>query len=216
MSTFPRSPRLLKGALVAVDPLEPVPSVIVFQYNPDLLTRTLRAQAAGAEADRAEALRLKGPPEETIKLDVEIDATDQLEQAKAPATRLGLHPTLATLELLLYPKASGVIANEALSAAGMIEIVPPAAPLTLFVWGPKRVLPVRLTEFTITEEAFDPGLNPVRARVALGLRVLNYTDLGLASPGGALFMGHQIAKEAMARIGGLVDVASITGVSLGG
>jgi hypothetical protein len=216
MTTFPRSPRLLKGALVTLDPLEPIPSVVVFQYNPDLLTRTLRAQTAGADADRSEVLRLKGPPEETIKLDVEIDATDQLEQARAPATQLGLHATLAALELLLYPKASRVIANEALSAAGVIEIVAPAAPLTLFVWGVKRVLPVRLTDFTITEEAFDPALNPVRARVSLGLRVLNYADLGLASPGGALFMGHQLGKEAMAKIGSAIDVAALTGVSLGG
>jgi hypothetical protein len=202
MTTFPNSPRLQKGAIVGLDPANPLASVIVFQYNPDTLTRTLTAQTSGGDADKGEALRLKGPPQESIKLDIEIDAADQLEQAKPPSTTMGLYPTLASLEMLLYPKSSLVIANEALLRMGMIEIVPPEAPLTLFVWGLNRVLPVRLTSFSITEEAFDPNLNPIRAKVSLEMRVLNYQDLGLDSVGGALFMGHQIAKETMATISG--------------
>ena len=200
MTTFPNSPRLQKGAIIGLDPANPQASVIVFQYNPDTLTRTLTAQTSGRDADQGEVLRLKGPPQETIKLDVEIDATDQLEQAKEPATTMGIYPILASLEMLLYPKSRLVIANEVLMNMGMIEIIPPEAPLTLFAWGAKRVLPVRLTSFTITEEAFDPSLNPIRARVSLDMRVLNYQDLGLASVGGALFMAHQIAKETMATI----------------
>lgn len=202
MTTFPNSPRLQKGAIVGLDLANPLASVIVFQYNPDTLTRTLTAQTSGGDADKGEALRLKGPPQESIKLDIEIDAADQLEQAKPPATTMGLYPTLASLEMLLYPKSSLVIANEALLRMGMLEIIPPEAPLTLFVWGLNRVLPVRLTSFSITEEAFDPNLNPIRAKVSLEMRVLNYQDLGLDSVGGALFMGHQIAKETMATISG--------------
>ena len=200
MTTFPNSPHLQKGAIIGLDPANPQTSIIVFQYNPDTLTRTLTSQTSGSNADQGEVLRLKGPPQETIKLDVEIDATDQLEQAKEPATTMGIYPILASLEMLLYPKSRLVIANEVLMNMGMIEIVPPEAPLTLFAWGAKRVLPVRLTSFTITEEAFDPSLNPIRARVSLDMRVLNYQDLGLASVGGALFMAHQIAKETMATI----------------
>src|SRR5262245_5282666 len=116
MTTFPGSPRLLKGAIVELDPFNPLASIIVFQYNPDTLTRTLTAQTSGGNADRGEALRLKGPPEEKISLEVEIDASDQLEQAKFPATQLGVHPTLASLEMLLYPKSALVIANEVLMA----------------------------------------------------------------------------------------------------
>jgi hypothetical protein len=194
----------MKGAIIGMDPLNPVASVIIFQYNPDQLTRTLSAQTSGADnADRGEALRLKGPPRETISLEVEIDATDQLEQGNATATSMGLHPTLASLEMLLYPKSSLTIANEALATVGMIEIIPPEAPLTLFVWGPRRTLPVRITEFTLTEEAFDTSLNPIRAKAGLSLRVLNYQDLGLLSVGGALFMANQVAKEVMASIGGV-------------
>lgn len=208
MSSFPGSPKVMKGAIIGLDPFNPLASVIIFQYNPDTLTRTLTAQTTGSDnADKGEALRLKGPPKETIKLDVEIDAADQLEQAKAPATSMGLYPTLASLEMLLYPKSALTIANEVLAAVGIIEVIPPEAPMTLFVWGPKRTLPARLTEFTITEEAFDPNLNPIRAKVGLSLRVLNYHDLGLPSAGGALFMAHQVAKEVMATIGGAGAIA---------
>ncbi len=217
MSSFPGSPKVMKGAIIGLDPLNPLASVIIFQYNPDLLTRTLTAQTSGSDnADRGEALRLKGPPKETIKLDVEIDAADQLEQANPLATSMGLYPTLASLEMLLYPKSARTIANEALAATGIIEIIPPEAPMTLFVWGLKRTLPVRLTEFTITEEAFDLNLNPIRAKVGLSLRVLNYQDLGMSSAGGALFMAHQVAKEVMATLGGAATIASGIRVQIGG
>lgn len=210
MSSFPGSPRLQKGAIVGLDPTNPLASVIVFQYNPDTLTRSLTAQTTEGEANRGEALRLKGPPQETMSLDVEIDATDQLEQGDSTATSMGIYPALAALEMLLYPKSALVIANEALAAVGIIEIIPPEAPLTLFVWGLKRVVPVRLTNFSITEEAFDPGLNPIRAKVSLGMRVLSYYDLGLYSAGGALFMAHQVAKEVMATIGSANNLGAIS------
>ncbi|CAN5631066.1 hypothetical protein BH23GEM10_BH23GEM10_00160 [soil metagenome] len=202
MTSFPRSPQIQKGAIIGLDPLNPVASVIVFQYNPETMTRTLTARAAGPDGDPGEALRLQGPPEETIDLSIEIDATDQLEHARAPATTMGVSPTLASLEMLLYPKSALVIANTVLLAAGIIEVIPPEAPLTLFVWSPSRVLPVRLTRLTIAEEAYDPNLNPIRARVDLGLKVLSYHELGMLSVGGALFLGHQLIKEVMATVGG--------------
>jgi hypothetical protein len=212
MTTFPGAPRVLKGAIVGLDPLNPLASVIIFQYNPDTLRRTLQAQAAGrtGEGDRSEALRLRGAPVENITLEVEIDATDQLATANPLATSMGVYPQLSALEMLLYPKSALVIANTVLALAGTIELIPPEAPLTLFVWGPKRVLPVRLTSFSITEEAYDTALNPIRAKVNLGLRVLSYSDLPLTHPGYYLFLAHQVTKEVMATIGsaaGLVDVA---------
>ncbi len=215
MTTFPGSPRVQKGAIIGLDPFNPLASVVVFQYNPDTLTRTLRAQTTGGNPDRGEALRLKGPPEETIKLDVEIDAADQLERADSQATSMGIYPALASLEMLLYPKSALVIANEALLLAGIVEVIPPEAPLTLFVWGPKRIVPVRLTDLSITEEAFDPVLNPIRAKISLGVKVLTYHDLGLVSAGGALFMAHQVIKEVMATIGGVGTITGAGSVSLG-
>ena len=200
MTAFPGSPRLVKGALIGVDPLNPVKSAVVFQYNPDTMTRRLEARAATGEGDRGEAQRLTGPPKETITLSVEIDATDQLEQGDPLATTIGLHPTLAALELMLYPKSAVVIANMALSFVGTIEILPMEGPFLLLVWGTQRVLPVRLGSVTITEEAHDPLLNPIRAKAELSLEVLSYQNLGVLHQGHWLFLSHQIAKEGLARL----------------
>ena len=220
MTSFPRSPLLQKGALIGLDPFNPLASVIIFQYNPEKLTRTVTAQTSGEDGDPNEALRLTGPPKENIKADIEIDAADQLETGDPLAGELGIHPTLASLEMLLYPKTAIVIANEVLKAVGTIEVIPPEAPLTLFVWGIKRVLPVRVTSFTITEEAFDPNLNPIQAKVTLDMDVLTYQDLGLLSVGGALHMAHTIIKEVMATIGGASNIAgAVSGsvnLSIGG
>src|SRR5215217_6793872 len=120
MSTFPGSPRVIKGALVGMDIFNPLASVIVFQYNPDTVTRTLQAQTAGEGGARSEVTRLKGAPVETIKLDVEVDATDQLERADPLATSLGIYPQLSALEMLIYPKSALVVANTVLLAAGML------------------------------------------------------------------------------------------------
>jgi hypothetical protein len=212
MTDFPGSPRLLKGALVGIDIFNPLASVIVFQYNPDTLTRTLQPQNMGDQSgDRAEVTRLKGAPVETIKLDAEIDATDQLETGDGNAVSMGIYPQLSALEMLIYPKSALVIANTILLAAGTIEIVPPVGPLTLLVWGLKRVLPVRLTDFSITEEAYDVNLNPIRAKVSLGLRVLSYNDLSITNPGYHLFLAHQIVKETMATIGSVNNLGAVTG-----
>ena len=198
MSTFPGSPRLMKGALIGVDPLNPLGAVVVFQYNPDTMTRKLEPRAVAAEGDRGEAFRLTGAPKETITLSIEIDATDQLEQANPLAIATGIYPTLAALEIMLYPKSAVVLINSALSVVGTIEVIPAEAPMTLFVWGPQRVLPVRVTSFSITEEAHDQLLNPIRAKVDLSLAVLSYQDLPLLSAGRVMFLAHHIVKEVMA------------------
>ena len=172
----------------------------MFQYNPDSLTRTIHPLTAGADAEKGDVLRLRGPVQETIRLDGEIDATDQLEAGDKDTIKLGLLPALAALEILVYPRSGVMMLNQALSAAGVIEIIPAPAPLTFLIWNAARILPVRLQDFTITEEAFDTKLNPIRAKVTLNLRVLTYTDLGLLTTGGAFFMAHQVAKEALANL----------------
>jgi hypothetical protein len=208
MTTFTGSPKVMKGAIIGVDLFNPLASIVVFQYNPDAVTRTLQPQAAGEGASRSEAMRLKGPPLETIRMDVEIDATDQLEKADPNATNFGIYPQLSALEMLVYPKTALVVANTVLLALGTQEVIQPMAPFTLLVWGPKRVVPVRLADFSIAEEAFDVNLNPIRARVSLGLRVLSYNDLPRTHPGYALFLVHQGIKEAMA---GLNSVSTLSG-----
>ncbi len=212
MTTFPGSPKLTKGAIIGIDPLNPLASVIIFQYNPKSLTRRLEAQTTGQDGARSEVLRLSGPPVETITIsELALDATDQLEQGQATATTMGIYPQLSALEMLLYPKSALVIANTALLAAGTIEVVPPEAPFTLFVWGVKRVLPVRITGFTITEQEYDPNLNPIRATVNLSMRVLTYNDFPVTHPGYALFLAHQVVKETMAVVGSVSDVGAVAG-----
>jgi hypothetical protein len=201
MTSFPGSPRLLKGGIVLIDPTTAaVVHIIALQYNPDTLTRTLQVRGAGAEGgDRSEALRLKGPPVETIKLDAEIDATDQLELADAQTAQLGIFPQLAVLETIVYPTSGQLLSNNSLAQAGTLEIAPMEAPLTLFIWSKNRIMPVRLTDFSITEESFDTALNPIRAKVSLGMRVLSVDDLGFDHKGGNLFMNYLQQKEQLAQ-----------------
>ncbi len=197
MTTHPNTPKLIKGGLVLLDPeTVQVKEVIVLQYNPETMTRSFQIQGADGEGgDRSQALRLKGPPVESYKLDAELDATDLLEQADSEATTVGLHRELAVLESLIYPASADIINNEQMAASGTLEILPMESPLTLFVWSKERVLPVRVTELSVTEEAYDPALNPIRAKVSLGLRVLSIDDLGFSHIGSQLYMTYLQNKE---------------------
>ncbi|NJL63202.1 MAG: hypothetical protein HC836_14135 [Richelia sp. RM2_1_2] len=218
MISFPGSPRLLKGGIVLIDPNNSqVQRIIVMQYNPDTLSRTLQVQGVGGESgDRQEALRLKGPPVETIKLDAEIDATDQLEFPKqnSSTAELGIFPQLAALETIIYPSSGQLQNNNSQAIMGTLEIAPMETFLSLFVWSQNRILPVRLTEFSITEEAFDTSLNPIRAKVSLGMQVLNINDLGFNHKGGNLFMVYQRQKEQFVRRNrpGIFSSLGITGI----
>lgn len=216
MSSFPDSPRLVRGGIVLVDPATgAVQQIIALQYNPDSVQRSLQVRGVGQESgDHLEALRLKGPPIETIKLDAELDATDALEGNDAQAVAAGLHAQLAALEILVYPTSAQLISANAQSAGGSLEIAPALAPLPLFVFGARRILPVRITELSIAEEAFDAGLNPIRAKVSLGLRVLSVDDLGFDAKGGSLFMTYLQSKEQHARQArrGTFATLGITGI----
>jgi hypothetical protein len=211
MSAFPGSPRTIRGGIVLLDPASSaVRRVIGLQYNPESVTRTLQAQATGEGGTRSEALRLKGPPVETITLDAEIDAADQLEfpTQNPAAVQLGIAPQLAALETIVYPASDALETNRRLAAQGTLEIAPMEAPLALFVWSKNRVVPVRITEFSIVEEAFDPALNPIRAKVSLGLRVLSVDDLGFEHRGASIYLAYHRQKEALAqrdRAGSLSD-----------
>jgi hypothetical protein len=213
--SYPRSPRLLKGGIVLIDPDSgAVQRVISLQYNPEKVTRSFQAKGVGADSgDRSQALRLKGPAIETIKIEADIDATDQLETADSQTTQLGIHPQLAALEMILYPTTSHLQSNNRLAEAGTLEIAPMQSPLMLFVWSRSRVVPVRLTELSITEEAFDPALNPIQAKVTLGMRVLSVDDLGFNEKGGSLYLSYQQQKEQLA---GKSHGAALSALGLGG
>jgi hypothetical protein len=201
MSGLSRSPRIVKAGIVLVDPdTAQVRRVIALQYNPEKLTRSLQVQGSGDNADRSEALRLKGPAVETFRLEADIDAADQLEFPDQHATivEAGIAPQLAVLESLVNPAAADLLAGKALAAAGTLEIAPMESALAIFVWGASRIVPVRVTEFSITEEAFDTALNPINAKVSLGLRTLSVDDLGFDHKGGGLFMAYLQSREKLA------------------
>lgn len=188
----------LNGGIVLIDAeTAAVQRVIAFEINPDTVTRTFQMRGVSGEGgDRIEALRLKGPPVETLKLEVVIDA--MIGAGNPTIAEVGLHPQLAALELLCYPRSADLLFEKSKADAGTLEIAPAMSPLPLLVWGPKRIVPVRVTELSVTEEEFDEKLNPVRAKVGLGLRVLTVDDLGFGNKGGELFMTHLTAREQLA------------------
>ena len=208
------SPRLIKGGLVVLDAASgAVKRTIALQYNPDTLSRSYQVQGVGGEGggDRAQPFRLKGPAIETIKLEAEIDATDSLERPdqNANAVQYGIAPQLAVLESLVNPTTAELLALNAQSRSGTLEILPPEAPLVLFIWSSSRVVPVRVTDFSITEEAFDAALNPTRAKVSLGLRVMTTDDLGFDHRGGSIFINHLRTREALAGKTGAASLQSL-------
>jgi len=218
MTTFPGSPTLLKGGIVLLDPETGAvrQPVIALQYNPETITRSFQIQAVGESADRSQALRIKGPAVESYKLEIVLSAADALEfPADNPDTvRFGLQPQLAVLEALVHPASARLLSNNSMAASGTLEIVPMEQPLTLFVWSRTRVVPVRVTDLSITEEAFDPDLNPIQAKVSLGLRVLSVNDLGFDHKGGSLFMAYLQQKERLAAKspGGALSAFGIGGI----
>jgi hypothetical protein len=215
MTGFSRSPRLAKAGLALIDPESgAIVRIISLQYNSEKLTRSLQVQPAGDEADRSQALRLRGPAVETFTLEAVLDATDQLEfpDANAAAVEAGLFPQIAAMETLVYPTSAQLRTQDALASSGTLEIAPIETPLALFIWSRHRIVPVRVTELSITEEAFDPNLNPILATVSLGLRSLSVDDLGFAHRGGGLFMAYLAAKEQLAR---KAPAASLTTFGIG-
>jgi hypothetical protein len=214
MSSFPGSPKLIKGGLIVLDAASgAVKRTIALQYNPDTLTRSYQVQGAGGEGGGAHAqpFRLKGPAIESIKLEADIDATDSLEQPSqnANAVAHGIAPQLAALESLVHPTTTELLALNALSHSGALEILPPEAPLVLFIWSKNRVVPVRVTDFSITEEAFDVALNPMRAKVSLGLRVMSTDDLGFEHRGGGVFVNYLRTREQLAGKTGAAPLQSL-------
>ena len=216
MTTFPRSPKLTRAGLVLIAPdTGQVERIITLQYAAETLTRSIDAQAIEDEPNRSQPLRLTGPAVETISLEAELDATDQLEfpDRNTDALEVGLFPVLAALETMLHPTTAQLERQSAQASAGSFEITPAETPLTLFVWSANRVAPVRLTKLSITEEFFDATLNPIRAKLSLSLRVLSVDDLGYQHRGSGLFMAYLRSKEALA---GRYSGGDLSGLGLGG
>ena len=209
-STSPLRPNLQKGALAVYPTHTPgsqPTSMIIFQFNPESMRRSLAHRAPPAPssgntgAAKEDVLRVAGPPVETITLSVDLHAADQLAEPdeNAAVAEHGLHPALATLELLMYPPTLTATSIEEQAEAGQVQINPADLPLVLLIWGKSRVVPVKLTSFAISEDAFDTRLNPISAKVELGMQVLSYMEFTDSSIGRDAFLAYQKAKEDLAR-----------------
>lgn len=179
---FSRSPKVQKGALVQIVESAigiPTPNIVPFQYNPATIKRQLKPwnplevdqTMRGLSAPTAQPF----DPEESITLDIELDASDQIEDSDPVAVEVGVADRIAALEKMLFPSDTpvGQLLSAAASLLGIAQ--PPkraTVPVTLFVWGPGRILPVRITSYSIEEQLFLPTLYPMQARVSLALEVL--------------------------------------------
>jgi hypothetical protein len=222
---YSRSPWLLKGALIqfSAPMLIPIPNIIIFQYNPETMTRTLSPwlpqvremkssydsgsnafvlEKAALSEEQINHLRQPYDPDESFSLTLELDAADALEHPllHPVAVIAGVADRIAAIEMLCYPpaadKAAGGLLNVSVSvsvgAGGVdasagaetkIDVVPRReVPLVLFFWGPGRIVPVRIVNFSIEEQQYSPLLYPIRAKVTLGLKVI--TDMQLVDATG--------------------------------
>lgn len=199
------TPRTLRGAIVAVSATRPLSRVVLFQYNPDEVSRTIQPRGEGGGGGQGQggggAKPVAGAPSETVSLTAEIDATEQLAANDPVAASLGILPQLSVLEMLLHPDSAAVFARAVMMAAGTVEIVPVEKPLAVLVWGPARIVPIKLTNLQITEKAYSPTLQPIRASAQIAATVLTYDDLPVGDVGYGLSVAHLVAKEIQAAMG---------------
>lgn len=214
-SEFPGRPKVQKGGIVAYQFPQLTPTIIVFQYNPDEVSRQIQPRGSQG-GGRGDAHRVNGPPDETLTFSVEIDAADQLELPRADNNSIvvanGLHPIIASLERLAYPPYPMVLANEIAALAGSAFILNEQAPLALLIWGPHRVLPVQLQSLSIKEQAFDQALNPIRAQADMSLKVMTYRDLDVTNPAYWVYLASFTQKEAMSIMNIVLKDSGIRGM----
>jgi hypothetical protein len=220
----------LRGLLVeyGTDLLGPIPNVVVFQFNPEKLERSLRppsdSSAAQSDSDTQSPTPDEpnrggaGSPTETLTLTAHFDASDDLGEnnARSIVPRMfGVGPQLVALERMIRP-AAGLLGNliaqgldrigDAISGGGdgSQEEPPQRMPRVLFIWGPARVLPVEIRSMTITEKKFDAFLNPVQAEVRIELKMVGaYPEQSLDRVGRGALIYTELVKD-------LEQVANLT------
>jgi hypothetical protein len=212
-------PFYLRGALVeyGTDILGPIPNIVVFQFNPEELRRTLNMAdstptSAKTDARQLEPAQTSAPPTETFNLTAHFSAADDLGKSRAVSEIprvFGIGPQLVALEKMVYP-TSGLLAaaigaavdaiGDALgggSEEGATRPIPrEQVPRILFIWGPSRVLPVQIKSMSITEQKFDMLLNPVQAQVEIELAVAQLGSNTSDKVGYGALQYTQVVKDA--------------------
>jgi hypothetical protein len=229
----------MRGALIQFMPtfLIPLPNVIVFQFNPETMTHTWSQPESTSKSDSEPCenpTAVRGLPGESFSFTIAMDAGEMIAEGSVVAEGIavvsGIYSRLAALEMLLYPLDSfegGLLGSVSVSAGGLsaggsaasVERTVPQSqvPLALFVWGPGRIVPVRVTTLKITEKLYDGFLNPTHAEAELGLRVLTPKELADASgplkdiAKGAYYYSHGL-RQALAVANLANSVESIIGM----
>ncbi|MBL4537977.1 MAG: hypothetical protein JKP96_04845 [Oceanicaulis sp.] len=188
---------LSKGALHILSG-STVAQSIVFQYNPNKVTRSISPRLVGGEPRSHSAnLRFGATPDEQYQMTIEIDALDNLpskaQQQVAPTD--GIYPLLSGLELLMGPSVSEMRANQTQLQAGTLQVAPYQAPSLLLDWGEKRIVPVTIASYSVDEDFFNAALAPMRASVQLGLRVVTSDDVRSANKLSKSYLSYQLFKE---------------------
>lgn len=205
-------PYLLKGAFIEYgsDFLGPLPNVVIFQFNPESLTRNIQIPSRPTGATGRETSQAGEKPVEKITLTAHFSAADQLKSNNPLARAFGIGPQLAALEKMVYPagKISGLIGKaidaigDAIFGGGNIsptqQIPREKYPRILFIWGLTRVLPVVIDSMNITEQHYDNLLNPIQAEVSLGLSVLTIDPCSDDVVAKGAMEYSNLAKEAQA------------------
>lgn len=223
--------KFLRGAFVQfMDTLLiPIPNIIIFQFNPEQITHSWTPALTTAYAEEDNPLAVSGAPGESFSFSLKMDASDMLADgspvAEGIATVSGIATRLAALEMLMHPTgggglgsllgsvsiSAGGIGGSLSGAAGGADRTVPASqlPTVLFVWGPGRILPVKLTSLSITEQLYDPLLlNPMHAEASVGLQVLTPRELQFVS--GPL---AEVSRMAYAYSQGLREVLAIANLA---
>ena len=200
---------VLRGAFLSFGAglLGGLPNIVVFQFNPESITRSPSLAQPPAPPDdmgRTDASEQPSPPPETINFNLKLDANDQLAQKNPLAASSGILPLLSAIELLMVPKSDMAIDLVKLArggrGAGPYQSPPRKLPTVLFFWGAYRILPVAITSLTITETEYDPLLNPVRADVSVGMQVLTPQQLAGNKLGRGAYRYTHGVKEVMAAL----------------
>ena len=186
-----------RGAFAIYEPdnTKDLARFIPFRFNPETLTRQLgfqQAQGSGSQASPGAssdavasgeqgADAALGTLKETFSVLLRFDLAER-EEARGSRARmiaeeilnqdlldLGVLPELSALEDLMHPAESK--AQEPSDGSEPVD-ARARMPLVLFLWGERRVIPVKITGMAIAETLFNSKLYPVRAEVEVSLEVL--------------------------------------------
>lgn len=223
---FSNQPKILRGAFVEFGISLP-PLIVVFQFNPERISRSRTAYIDNSEVPeetrqgaqnqdliqqisgsslfkirpRGQRIRVQ---EETLSFDIRLDATDKLDEGDGITENFGIAPQLSTLELMMVPKSQSLLGGAVAALLGgstqsytFFDEDSSNPPITLFIWGRKKVLPVNITSMSINEQEFSTTLNPIRAVVSVRLEVIEGPN--------APFLYTKALKEVMS----LLNLANI-------